>query len=48
MSRTEGSNPSLIKTSTGWELIVNGIKVLDIDENGRLRVKGDIQSNELI
>ena len=48
MARTDGSNPSLIRTSEGWELWVNNVKVLDIDNTGRLRLKGDIQSNEPI
>lgn len=48
MTRTDGSNPSLIRTSTGWSLYIDNVKVLDIDSNGRLRLKGDIQSNEPI
>jgi len=46
MVRNGGSNPDWVRTATGWELSVNGVKVLDVDENGLFKAKGDMQSNE--
>ena len=48
MARTDGQNPSLIKTDLGWDLFVNGVKVLSIDSSGNLSIKGDMKANESI
>lgn len=48
MSRSDGNNPSWIRTATGYQLIINGIIIADINGDGRLRIKQDIQTNEPI
>lgn len=45
MARSDGTNPSLIRTADGWDLYVNGVKVFSITGQDLL-IKGDLKANE--
>ena len=45
MARSDGSNPSLIRTAEGWDLYVNGTRILSIVGQDLL-IRGDLKTNE--